>query len=81
MPWTGTAVEHQHFFEPDGGWGPSLLDSADDYVTMRNECCRYDAVTDLDGRHLVLRVWDWEIVSEHETFEEACWAAQSRATW
>jgi len=81
MPWTGRAVESWHFFEPDGGWGPSLEDGADDYVTVRNERCRYDAVTDQDGQHLVLRVWDWEIVSECQTFEEACQHARYLATW
>lgn len=81
MPWMGVAVEHQHFFEPDGGCGPSLEDNIDPDVTARNECRRYDAVIDRDGRHLVLRVWGWEIVSEHETFAEACRHAQYLATW
>lgn len=81
MTWTGIAVEHRHFFEPDGGWWPSLEDNTDAAVTERNECRRYDAVIDQDGRCLVLRVWDWEIVRECQTFEDACREARYLATW
>ena len=74
MRWSGRAVNHKHFFEPYGNSWP--LDH-----TEHNECCRYDAIIDQDGKFLVLRVWNWTIVSEHTSFEEACKHAKQLATY